>query len=247
MLIQKHGYALHKQAFCDAIAFRYGWRPPHLPTTCACGKPFSVDHSLNCSFGGFPTIRHNELRDMTANLLSQVCSNVQVEPHLQPLSGETLSHRTLNADDQARLDISAKGFWNTSHELVFFDVRVFIPLAKSHINQSLSSCYRKNEKEKQHVYEERVRNVEHGTFTPLVFSATGGMGPITTTFYKRLASLLSDKLHQTCNQTIRWLRCSLSFSLLISLIMRLRGARSSCGRPQPAGSDISLAVSEAKI
>ena len=107
-------------SFFDAIAFRYGWRPSNLPTTCDCGKPFSIDHSLNCSFGGFPTIRHNELRDMIANLLSEVCSNVQIEPHLQPLSGETLAHCTSNVDDQARLDISAKGFWNTSHELRSF-------------------------------------------------------------------------------------------------------------------------------
>jgi len=73
-------------------------------------------------------------------------------------------------------------------------------LANSHFNQSLSSSYRKNEKR---AYDERVRNVEHGTFTPLVFSVAGGMmGPIATTFYKRLASLLSEKLHQTYNQTI---------------------------------------------
>ena len=73
------------------------------------------------------------------------------------------------------------------------------------------------------------------------------MRPITTTFYKRLTSLLSEKLHQSYNQTILWLHCSLSFSLLWSVIMCLRGARSSCGRPQPAASDISLAVSEAKL
>ena len=87
--------------------------------------------------------------NVTANLLSQVCSNVQVEPQLQPLSGETLFHRTSNSDDHARLDISAKGFWNSSHEQAFVDVRVFNPLAKSHFNQSLPSCYRKNENEKK--------------------------------------------------------------------------------------------------
>ena len=183
---------------------------------------------------------------MTANLLSQVCSNVQIEPHLQPLSGKTLSHCTSNAENKARLDISAKGFWNTSHELSFFDVRVFNPLAKSHINQSLSTCYRKNENEKCE-YEERACNVKHGTFAPLVFSSASGMGPIPTTFYRRLASFLSDKLHQSYNQTIRWLCCHLSSSLLRSVIICLRGARSSCGRPQPVASDISLAVSEAKI
>jgi len=90
------------------------------------------------------------------------------------------------------------------------DVRVFNPLAKSHFNQSLTSCYRKNENEKKRTYEERIRNVEHGTFTPLVFSVAGGMGPIATTqIYKRLASLLADKMYQSYNQTVRWIRCKL--------------------------------------
>ena len=107
-----------------------------------------------------------------------------------------MSHRTSNSDDHARLDISAKGFWNSSHEQAFVDVRVFNPLAKSHSNQSLPSCYRKNENEKKCSYDERIRNIEHGTFTPLVFSVAGSMGPIATTFYKHLASLLSDKMNQ---------------------------------------------------
>jgi len=81
---------------------------------CVCGKPFSVEQSLSCSFGGSPTIRHNGLRNVTADLLSQVCSNVCIEPQLQSLSGETLSHHTSNSDDHARLDVSARGFWNAS-------------------------------------------------------------------------------------------------------------------------------------
>ena len=36
-------------------------------------------------------------------------------------------------------------------------------------------------------YEERVREIEHGSFSPLVFSTAGGMGPIATTVYKRIA------------------------------------------------------------
>ena len=33
----------------------------------------------------------------------------------------------------------------------------------------------------------------HGSFTPLVFSATGGMAPAATVMYKILASLLAEK------------------------------------------------------
>jgi len=51
---------------------------------------------------------------------------------------------------------------------------------------------------KEHNYDERIRNVE---FTSLVFSVAGDMGPIATTFYQRLASMLSDKLHQTYMQS----------------------------------------------
>jgi len=64
------------------------------------------------------------------------------------------------------MDISARGFWHTSHEQAFVNVRVFNPLAKSHLNQLqiLPSCYHKNENEKKRTYDEHIRNVEHGIF-----------------------------------------------------------------------------------
>ena len=43
-------------------------------------------------------------------------------------------------------------------------------------------------------YGQRVRDIEHAAFTPRVLSTSGGMGRETiTTFYKRLADLLSNK------------------------------------------------------
>jgi len=73
----------------------------------------------------------------------------KIEPQLQPLSGETLSHLPSYTDEHARLDVSAKGYWNTSNVWAFVDARVFNPLAKSLFTQSLSSSYRKNENERQ--------------------------------------------------------------------------------------------------
>ena len=83
-----------------------------------------------CYMGGFPTIRHNEIRDITPSLLTEVCHNVATEPLMQPLTGETLALRSANSEDGARLDIRARGFWNRSHD-AFFDVRVFYPNAPS--------------------------------------------------------------------------------------------------------------------
>ena len=44
--IAEHGFALHKGAFRDALCLRYGWRPPHLPSHCVCGKQLTVEHAL---------------------------------------------------------------------------------------------------------------------------------------------------------------------------------------------------------
>ena len=101
--IDNHGFALHKSAFRDALSLRYGWSLQNQPSHCSCSQPFST--ALNCKTGGFPAVRHKEVRDITASLVSEVCHGVVTEPHLQSLSGETMSHRTTITDDGARLDI----------------------------------------------------------------------------------------------------------------------------------------------
>ena len=57
---------------------------------------------------GIPTLRHNDLRDLTADLMSEVCPNVCTEPELQPLSGEVLHGRSANCQDGARVDIRGR-------------------------------------------------------------------------------------------------------------------------------------------
>ena len=56
-----------------------------------------------------------------------------------------------------------------------------------------SNPYRQHECAKHRAYKERVCVIEHESFSPLVFSASGGMGASTTVAYKRLAFLLSLK------------------------------------------------------
>ena len=221
--VEEHGFALHKGAFRDALCLRYGWLPSGLPTQCVCGQGFSVDHSMNCPTGGYPTLRHNELRDFTAAILSEVCTDVCVEPPLQSLSGETLTYATANREDGARLDVSAVGFWGGHHQRAFFDVKVFNPTASSYRATPVASLYRRFEKEKRRKYEQRIREVEMGSFTPLVFSTFGGISGCTSIFYKRLAYLLSLKREVPYSSAMSWLRCRISFSLLRSAIACLRG------------------------
>ena len=78
------------------------------------------------------------------------------------------------------------------HEVDFFDVRVFTPLAPTYQHQSVEQTYANHERQKLLAYGERVRRVEHGTLTPLLLTCMGGAGPSGTHFIKRLASKISD-------------------------------------------------------
>ena len=87
--LKDEGYCLNKQVFLDLIRLRYGWQLKRTPENCECGARFNLRHALSCVKGGFISIRHNRIRDVTANLLKEVCRDVRIEPHLQPLTGET--------------------------------------------------------------------------------------------------------------------------------------------------------------
>ena len=108
--LEEYGLTLHKGAFRDALALRYGWTPSNLPTYCACGAAMSVEHALSCPKGGLPIARHNEVRDTVAGWMGEVCNNITVEPALQPISGEVFRHATAISEEGARLDIAADGF-----------------------------------------------------------------------------------------------------------------------------------------
>ena len=165
--LKEEGYVLNKREFFDAVAIRYAWDIKRLPINCVCGKKFNTEHAMSCKNGGFVHRRHDRLRDMFAELINQVAAEVQTEPPLQPLSGEILPAGT-KTDDDARLDIAARGFWQEC-EMAFFDVKVFNPFAKSHMDQTLDAAFKSGEKNKKRDYNSRVIRVEHGTFTPLVF------------------------------------------------------------------------------
>ena len=103
-------YKLNKKEFRDAIKLRYDLEITDTPMLCTRGVQFSVDHAMVFQRGGFVIQRRNELRDLEAEMLRIVCNDVEVEPVLQEVTGETINHGANKAPD-ARLDIHARGFW----------------------------------------------------------------------------------------------------------------------------------------
>ena len=55
-------------------------------------------------------MRNNELQDITAQCLTEVCHGVGTEPLLQTLSDEPLHYSTANREDGACLDIVTDGY-----------------------------------------------------------------------------------------------------------------------------------------
>ena len=85
-------YNLNKKEFSDAMKLRYDWEIKDTPMICAYGDQFSVGHAMVWQRGGFIIQPHNELRDLEAEMLRMVSNEVEVEPVLQEVTGETLNH-----------------------------------------------------------------------------------------------------------------------------------------------------------
>ena len=121
--------------------------------------------------------------------------------------------------------ISDQGFWVRGQQ-AFFDIRVFDPNAKTCLNSALPQCYAQNKKEKKRQYNERVLQIEHGSFSLLVFSIHGGMSRKCSTFCNELSNLLSEKRDIPPSLTINCTRTKISFALLKPCLSCLRGTRS---------------------
>ena len=220
--LQSMGYTLNKQEFRDAICLRYGWTIPNTPFHCGCGQKNSVDHTLNCKLGGYVTMRHNNIRNFEASLLSDVCKDVKIEPELLPIGDSTI--HSSNSAEKARLDVSAVGIWSQM-ERTFLDVRVFHPNSASYLNTDPQQLYVQHEREKKRTYNDRILQVEKGSFSPLIFSTTGGMGPESTRFHKRVAELISAKRNEEYSDVVNHIRTRIRFSLLKSVLVAIRGER----------------------
>ena len=144
-----------------------------------------------------------------------------------------------------RPDIRARGFWINGQQ-AFFDVRVFDPSASRYANQTMQQCFAKNEKEKKRNYNDRVINVDNGSFTPLIFSIHGGMGRECNTFYSRLSELIANKKKAPLSIAVSWIRTKICFALLSPSLLCLQGSRN-IYRKFELGDDIAVGHATSKI
>ena len=80
-----------------------------------------------------------------------------------------------------------------------------------------------------------------------MFSALGGMGAECSMFYKRLSGLISEKRNEKMSVVATWLRTKLSFALLRSSLLCVRGTRSRYYKPNIAEHDVQIDMAESVI
>ena len=168
--------------------------------------------------------RHDNLRDMFTNLLGRVCKDVEAEPHLLPVTQEHLNGKSANRGDDSRLDIKAGGFWQR-RQTAFFDTRVMHVNSSSQAGKPTAYIFRNHEQAKKREYLQRVLDIEHGVFTPLVFGTNGGMGKECQMFLKQLATTLAEKTNEKYSDIVTWIRTRTSVHILKSAITCVRGSR----------------------
>ena len=67
---------------------------------------------MSCKKGSlFIYIQLNDLRDLTANMMSEVCKVTKIEVESTSLSGEELQGRKSNNSNEGRVDIRTRDFW----------------------------------------------------------------------------------------------------------------------------------------
>ena len=233
-----------RRQFRDGIALRHTWEANNTPAICPCGKEFSLTHDLHSVKGWYTHLRHNEIIDVFANLMDDVCHDVQIEPKLQSLDGEIFSSNSNTTDDDARLDIKANGLWGSRFNRTFFDLKIFKPHAKS-CPKTIKDANKYHESIKRNKYAERIRETEHSSFNALVFASSGGAGPSASRVMKQLATKISEKCGEPYADIISYIRTKISFAFQ-RCVLCLRG----CHALKPrvlSETSISAVVEEGKL
>ena len=69
-----------------------------------------------CKTGGFIIVCHNKVRNFEAQLLTEICNDVEIEHPLQPLEGQIINGLT---GVNTKPDVRARKFWREGRIEVF--------------------------------------------------------------------------------------------------------------------------------
>ena len=195
--------------------------------------------------------RHNDLRNLTANVMSEVCKDTEVGYlKLTPLSGEELQGRMSNSPNEAKVDIRTRDVWDRGQQSFstfsgFRRERLSLPQQVP----AAVSCYEWTGKETSLQWKNPSNRTWY-IFTPLVFSNNGSMGSMgreCQKFYSRLAQLIPEKRDRPHLISSNWIQKKVYFGLLKSSLLCLSGSRTVCRKTAEFEIGVSISHTVAKI
>ena len=89
----------------------------------------------------------------------------------------------------------------------------------------ISKRYSSHEDKKKKDYNQTVIQEEKGTFSPAIFSCNGGTSKETNKLLKHITGKLAEKRGEEYSVTISFLRRRISYDILRSCLILLRGTR----------------------
>ena len=186
---------------------------------------------------------HNEIRYLFASLMKKVGHDFKVEPHLQARDNETFTNSTFTADEE-KLDISATKIWGSHFERSFNYVKIFIPYAPTNRIKDTEGLHLLHENLKRLKYQDRIVEIEYGSYSPLIFATTCGASPITQKLIRRIASFIAQISNELYPEVINFIRTRVSFNFLKSTFFCIRGCR---GQKSKTPDDISIETFKVEI
>lgn len=158
------------------------------------------------------------------------------------LAVKNLSFWSSNTSDEAHLDITAHGFWNAKQD-AFLISGYLIPM---HQAWPIPAVHKQHELTMRRGYGQRVRHIDCGLFTPLIFSNWSIYGQGRN--HQRLAYLLSRQCDKSYSEVMGWIRCRLHefCSSIRSSIMCIQDSRPSFQHPIRE-TNLTLAMAEVGV
>ena len=148
-------------------------------------------------------MRHNAVRDVVAVFVRTVCEEASTEPALIQLIGNEGLARGSYLEDNARLDVAFRGFWLPLQKM-FLDVSFTHPNAPSIRARKLGPLLKSFENYKKEMYDNGVVQVEHASFTPIVFVTNGAMSEKAERFHSVLADKMSEATDCSYANTMKY-------------------------------------------
>jgi len=175
--LERSQFDLSVQEFRDGLALHYRKPLLHLPAACdGCGAPFSIEHALDCRYGGLVICIHNEVCDAFGDLALLVWSPVLKEP--------VVCDGSAGNPDTVIADLCIHGVWQPQTKALF-DIRVINTDAWVYSVHTPLAVFCLAEAEKKCKYSQAFHD-RRATFTLLCVSVDCVLGSETEFFVRCL-------------------------------------------------------------